>query len=86
MWGIRNTSVQVVLGAHLQTGLQRYRTFAKFVNHVYIVATVLSGASLFIVGPFAIGYRLASLIAMILMIVSLILESIDQWFDLTNPR
>lgn len=78
VWGLQNTSVQLVLGAHFQTGLQRYKTFAKFVNRAYMVAAALSGASLLIIGPFAIGYRLASLIAMILMIVSLVLESIDQ--------
>lgn len=86
VWGLQNTSVQVVLGAHLQTGLQRYRTFAKLVNHAYMVAAVLSGASVLIVGPFAIGHRLASLIAMILMIVSFVLKLFGQRLDLTAPR
>lgn len=69
VWGLKNTSVQNVLGEDLQKGLNTYRKVAGWMNWAFIIAVVLTAAE-FIVGFFAIFSRWGSLVTTILSTAS----------------
>jgi hypothetical protein len=68
-WGLKNTSVQNVLGDDLQKGLNTYKKVAGWMNWAFIIATILTAAE-FVVGFFAIFSRWGSLVTTILSTVS----------------
>ena len=69
VWGLKNTSVQNVLGDDLQKGLNTYKKVAGWMNWAFIIATILTAAE-FVVGFFAIFSRWGSLVTTILSTVS----------------
>lgn len=69
VWGLKNTSVQNVLGDDLQKGLNTYKKIAGWMNWAFIIATALTAAE-FVVGFFAIFSRWGSLVTTILSTVS----------------
>jgi hypothetical protein len=68
VWGLKNTSVQNVLGDDLQKGLNTYKKVAGWMNWAFIIATILTAAE-FVVGFFAIFSRWGSLVTTILSTV-----------------
>lgn len=70
VWGLKNTSVQNVLGDDLQKGLNTYKKVAGWMNWAFIIATILTAAE-FVVGFFAICSRWGSFVTTILSTVSL---------------
>jgi len=71
VWGLKNTSVQNVLGDDLQKGLNTYKKVAGWMNWAFIIATILTAAE-FVVGFFAIFSRWGSLVTTILSTVRLL--------------
>ncbi|KAF3047820.1 hypothetical protein E8E11_007587 [Didymella keratinophila] len=69
VWGLKNTSVQNVLGDDLQKGLNTYKKVAGWMNWAFIIATILTAAE-FVVGFFAIFSRWGSLVTTILSTAS----------------
>lgn len=79
VWGLKNTSVQNVLGDDLQKGLNTYKKVAGWMNWAFIIATILTAAE-FVVGFFAIFSRWGSLVTTILSTVRL-----PAFSDITAP-
>ncbi|KAJ4326370.1 hypothetical protein N0V94_000045 [Neodidymelliopsis sp. IMI 364377] len=69
VWGLKNTSVQNVLGDDLQKGLNTYKKVAGWMNWAFIIATILTAAE-FVVGFFAIWSRWGSLVTTIISTAS----------------
>lgn len=70
VWGLKNTSVQNVLGDDLQKGLDTYKKVSGWMNWAFIIATILTAAE-FVIGFFAIFSRWGSFVVTIISTVSL---------------
>ena len=69
VWGLKNTSVQNMLGDDLQKGLDKYRGVMGRMSSVFIVTTILI-ASEILMSFYAISSRLGSMWTCILAAVS----------------
>jgi len=69
VWGLKNTSVQNVLGDDFQKGLDTYKKVAGWMNWAFIIATILTAAE-FVFGFFAIFSRWGSLVVTIISTAS----------------
>jgi hypothetical protein len=69
VWGLKNTSVQNVLGDDLQKGLDTYKKVSGWMNWAFIIATILTAAE-FVIGFFAIFSRWGSFVVTIISTVS----------------
>lgn len=69
VWGLKNTSVQNVLGDDLQKGLDTYKKVSGWMNWAFIIATILTAAE-FVIGFFAIFSRWGSFVVTIISTAS----------------
>ena len=77
VWGLKNTSVQNVLGDDFQKGLDTYKKVAGWMNWAFIIATILTAAE-FVIGFFAIFSRWGSLVVTIISTVSYRLDALVE--------
>ncbi|KAF1939118.1 integral membrane protein-like protein [Clathrospora elynae] len=61
VWGLKNTSVQAILGEKFETGMNAYAKVAGWMNWAFVIVLVLTGVE-FVVGFFAVFSRWGSLV------------------------